>query len=195
MGDIFHHLGGLQRTDYTGEHTQGTCHGFTRRLGLIGKDATVAGCARQMGEKLALKLRDAAVDKGLAQPHTGIVDEEAGRKVVSTIYNEIVAGKHGIHIIGGKEERIFVYLDMGVESADEAAGRGSLALAYRLSGMDDLALQVGNIHLVAIHYAQSAHSGCRQILEYGRTQASGSYHQHTCLSQKYLPLLSYFRQA
>ena len=80
-------LSSLDRAEHTRNGTEDSCLGTSRdctHWRRFLKHATVAGCARQMGERLAVETQDATMREGFACHHTRIVDEELHGEVVRT---------------------------------------------------------------------------------------------------------------
>ena len=69
-----------------------------------------------------------------------------------------------------------------------------LRRAHRLQVVDDLALQIGEIHAVVIHQVQIADAGGGEIQRRRRTQAAQPHHQRPCAEQRLLPGDVHLRQ-
>jgi hypothetical protein len=66
-------------------------------------------------------------------------------------------------------------VDQGVELGDGVARGFDLGRTHVLHTMDDLPLQVAQVHRVIINYAQGAHSGGGQVQQCRGTQPAGAY--------------------
>ena len=79
-------------------------------------------------------------------------------------------------------------LDVGVGSAQRARGGKDLLRADRVGAIEDLALQVGEVDLVAVGEAQSADAGCGEIKRCGTTEPTRADDKDLCRAKLLLPL-------
>jgi hypothetical protein len=76
----------------------------------------------------------------------------------------------------------------GIELLEPFAGGVQLGPAHVRGGVEDLALDVGEVHDVEIDNAECADAGRRQVERQGRTQTARADAQHARLLQLLLPL-------
>jgi hypothetical protein len=67
---------------------------------------------------------------------------------------------------------------VGIQGAQAADGGIDLGAADVGRGVQDLALQVGDLHLVGIHEAEEADAGGGEVVEGGRAEAAAADDQH-----------------
>ena len=90
---VFQRLSSLDGTQHTSDGTQYASL-RTRWYGTYGRrlfeEATIAGCAWQMGKRLAVEAQNATVREWLARHHTRIINQELHGEVVGTVHDEVV---------------------------------------------------------------------------------------------------------
>ena len=80
-----------------------------------------------------------------------------------------------------------LYRDGGVLCPEACGGGFGLELPDLGIGVENLALEVGPIHTVAVDHADRAHSRRREVLEGGAAQPSRSDHGNGCGLEPCLP--------
>ncbi len=117
-----------------------------------------------------------------------LVEQVANGQVVGAIQYQLVVGQQGIEqrLVG--HGGVGLHLKPGVEGAQGVGGGVHLVVADALIGVQHLALQVGELHLVEIDQGEPADPGHRQILAGSAAKAAGADHQHVSLLERLLPL-------
>src|SRR5207245_10282243 len=129
------------------------------------KDAAVAGSIERLEDAhLSVEPKDAAVDDGLSEQHTGIVDQVTGGKVVTPVDDQVVVLENADHVVAGQSLLVRHDLAIGVEVFDSLLRRVGLRLADPLAVVEDLALQVAGVDQVGIQDANSSHAGRGQVV-------------------------------
>ena len=83
---------------------------------------------------------------------------------------------------------------MRVEVGDPLAGAVELGAADGGGAVEDLALEVGEVHGVEVHQAQVAHPRGGEVHRGWRAEASGADQQHAGCAQAFLARHADFRQ-
>ena len=177
--DEFEDFGGLDEADDAGNDAEDAGLGATGRepgRGWFWKKTAVAGAAQVRGQDagLALEAEDGAVDVGFLEEHAGIVDQVAGREIVAAIGHEVVGSNEFEGIPAGQAGGVQEDFDVRIEAGEGVAGRFGLGAAEVRGAMKDLALKIGEVHLVEIHQAQLADTGRRQVEGDGGAEATGA---------------------
>lgn len=196
-GDVFECLGGLDGTHHSGDGAQHTrlrtgrhCAGWRRFL----EHTAVAGSARQVREGLTLEAQDAAVRKGFALHHAGVVDKVFRREVVGALHHEVIFPDE-LEGIGGVEKFLIgVHAHVGVDGLHFRCGALDFGSSEICGEMYDLTLEVAQVHYVSIHDADAPDAGRRKIEADGGAQATGSYDQDLGVAYPFLPLYAHILQ-
>ena len=143
---------------------------------------------------LSLEAEDAAVNVGSARDHARIVDRIPCRKVVAAVDDDIVAGDEVDGV--SRRQRMPVRLDanVGIDGMQARFRRFQFRPPDVGGGMEDLALQVGEVDGIEIYQAQSADPGGREIHRRGRSQTTGADAKHSRRLETLLPSRSNLRQ-
>jgi hypothetical protein len=80
------------------------------------------------------------------------------------------------------------HLDIGIRRAQRARGGKGLLRADRIGAVEDLALQVGEVDLVAIGEGQAPYAGGREIERGGTTESAGADDEDPGRTKLLLPL-------
>ena len=124
----------------------------------------------------------------------GAVQGMAGGEVVRAVEYDVGVQdefRHGLAVepLLQRED-----LDFGIDGAKRGASRIRLRRADRVAAVENLALQVGEIDLVAVGESDASDAACREI-ECGRAaQAAGADDQRARSAQLLLPLDPDFRE-
>ena len=106
------------------------------------------------------------VDPGQAQPHAGVVEQEAGLEVVRAVHGQVGAGQQVQDVVGGDVGHDALDGDLRVDAA-QLAPRG-LGLGQAVGDVllveEPLALQVVQLDEVAVDDAQMADAAPRQVV-------------------------------
>ena len=76
----------------------------------------------------------------------------------------------------------------GLRSWMALSAESTLGVSMRVGGVDDLALEVGQVDHVVVDDADRAHAGRGQVERRGRAQPAGAQQQHLCVQQLHLAL-------
>lgn len=143
---------------------------------------------------LSLKLEDASVDQRPAGKERGIGVQVAGGKVVGTVENDIVIGKHfdrvvGLHALFVRDD-VHVWVQIG-----NALGAGRrFGSVYVRGAVHDLALEIVGFNPVEIGETDRADSGRRQIERRRAAKSTGAHNQNPGTLEPFLSLKTYFRK-
>ena len=153
------------------------------------EEAAVAGAlVGREDRKLALEAQDGRADHRDLQAHGGVVEQVAGGEVVDAVDDDVVA-LDDLHDVGGVEaDGVLVDPYVGVELVDRLLGGVDLRHADAGGGVDDLALQVGQVDHVVVDDAQRADAGRGEVQRDRRAQAAGAQQQHLGVEQLLLAL-------
>ena len=132
--------------------------------------------------------------EGLTCHHTRIVDEELHGEVVGTIDDEVVFLDDIQRVRRVEELVVGIHLHIGVDGLDLLLGTLYFWHTHVLGKVDDLSLQVAQIHHIRIHDADASDASCRQIEAHGSPQATGTHHEHACVHYLLLSLDAHILQ-
>jgi hypothetical protein len=122
------------------------------------------------------------VHQRLAGKEAGIVDEELRREVIHAVEHHIVVADNlqGIAC----RQTLFIHHDVhvGIERLDLLLAGQDLGTADIRRVMDDLTLEIAQVHDIAIDEPDRADSGGCQVQGCRRTKASGADHEHLRLN-------------
>jgi hypothetical protein len=153
--DQLDRLEGLEAANDAGKHAEHPGFGAAghqpgRRR--FGEETAVAGATWRPEEgKLAVEAEDAPVDVGLLEQHARVVDQIAGGKVVAAVEHHVPITEDLHRISGGDLGVVRSDLDVRVEVGDPLAGGVELGSADGGGTVQNLALEVGEVHCVKIH--------------------------------------------
>jgi len=128
------------------------------------------------------------VREGDAGERTGVVDEVPGREVVRPVDDEVVAGDELLDVVGGDPHFVFSHVDVRVELRDEVGGGVDLLAPHVVVPVDDLSLEVRQLHLVVVGDPDGADAGGREVLDDRRTEPARAEHEHLGVEQGLLAL-------
>ena len=163
--DQLDRLGGLDGAYHAGQDPEHAALGAARheagrrRLGVQAAVARAVLGAEDRG--LPLEAEDAAVGVRYAEDHAGVVDQIAGRKVVSAVDDDVVAAQH-VERVGGRERHLVALdVDLGVDGVEAVTRRLQLRPPDVRRAVDDLPLQVAVVDHVEVDDAEPADAGPR----------------------------------
>jgi len=87
-----------------------------------------------------------------------------GREVVRPVDDEVVAGDELLDVVGGDPHFVFSHVDVRVELRDEVGGGVDLLAPHVVVPVDDLSLEVRQLHLVVVVDPDGADAGGREVL-------------------------------
>src|SRR5574341_373876 len=112
---------------------------------------------------LALELEDAPVHQGLVQEDAGIVGQVAGGKIVATVDDDVVLRKDVLHVFRLQGLMVWDHLHVRVEVRDRFYGGLHLGSPDVVDMVQDLSLEVAQVHHVEVHHPQGADACRRQV--------------------------------
>src|SRR5690606_499249 len=162
-----------------------------RHIIAVAVQALVAGTGRSPRIEhadLTLQPDGGAGDQRLAQGNAGGIQRLAGGEVVGAVENQIDPG-HGLAQLFAEQPLVqLMDTHLRVERG-QPRGRGVGLGSVQISGsMDDLPLQVGQIHPVVIRQPQLADPGTGQIERSRTAQSAHADDQHAAVEQALLTL-------
>ena len=136
---------------------------------------------------MAVKADDPRVTEGLARQHAGVVDEKFGRKIVRPVKDEII-GFNQIHDILCVDKQVMRdHLHVRIQRRHGLLCGVYLRLAYICVAVQDLPLEIGEIHLIRVRDADGSHTGRCQIHGSGRSEPAGPNDEDLRVQQLLLP--------
>ena len=106
----------------------------------------------------AVETKDRAPDaRGVCQG-AGVGDDVAGREVVRAVHDQVVAADDVHGIVPGQAGTELLHGDRRVDPRDGVRGGLDLRPADVVHAVDDLTLQVGDVHHVIVDDADGAHT-------------------------------------
>src|SRR3989338_5912252 len=160
-------LGRLNHANQARKNSQHTALGATGNQARRWRFGVEAAVARTVlgGEyrSLSLEAEDAPVNIGLAEQHASVIDQVPGREIIGAVGNDVVISEQVESIRRRECCLVSNNLDMRVDAAQPVARGVELRTSDIGGGVDDLALQVGEIDNIEIHDAELADAGCGKI--------------------------------
>ena len=143
-----------------------------RRLGDGEQAPEARGLARQDRHRHPGGAHRAAVHPGDAELHAGVVEEVTGLEVVRAVDHDVGARDERLDVVGGDVGHHGLDLHAGVDPADRARGGDRLGCAGRGVGLvvQQLALQVAQLHEVTVDDQEVTNAGARQQVDHGRPE-------------------------
>ena len=182
-------LNHAQQSGKNAEHAAFGARGHQPRRRRFGIETAIARAA--LGGKdagLAFEAKDGGVNVGLAGEHARIVHQIAGGKVVGAIGDDVELA-NDVERIGAAELGLeLANVDEGIDGGQFLRGGVEFGTTHVGCGMDDLPLQVGEVHHIEVNQAQRAHAGRGQIQRERRAESAGAHAQHARRLQLLLPL-------
>jgi hypothetical protein len=136
---------------------------------------------------LAVEAVDRAPDVGDLQEVRRVVDHVAGREVVGAVDDQVVALEDLHHVVVVEALLVQHDLDVRIGLGDRLLGRLRLRLPDVGLAVDDLALQVGLVHLVELRDAQGADAGRGEVEQRRAAETAGADDQDLGVLQPALP--------
>ena len=180
--NVFDGFHGLEAADYTAHSANNAClltgrHGIFRR-GFL-EDAAVAGAlARNVRHELTLEADNARVRERLFGHDACIVDEELSREIIGSIDDEIVILDEVHDVFAGDEGVVRNHLHIRVHGFHRFLGGLHFGLAHILCGVDNLALQIGEVNDIGISNTNRANTCCGEVHGDWSTEATGADDEH-----------------
>ncbi len=183
----------LQRLDAP-QHPDGRAHHphlgaalaavFRHRAHQAAQTGALAG---HIGHGLSGEPDDPGVHIGLLLQHAGVVDEELRGKPVRGVHHGVVLRDDLLRVVRRQLRPVEHHLHIRVDRLDRLLRADDFLLPHCAGIVDDLPLEIGEIHGVVIHDAQGAYPGGRQIQQSRRSQAPRAHHQHFGRKELFLP--------
>ena len=137
---------------------------------------------------LARKANAGTADQRSSQLDAGRVDGVSGREIVAAIDDDVGSSDQGRELLRTDPASDRLDLAVGIDLGDRPTRRFGLVDADRRLAVDDLALQIGQVHLVAIAHGQPADAGRGHVQGGRRPESAGTDHQHVAVEQALLAL-------
>ena len=106
--------------------------------------------------------------------NAGAVDGVAGGEIVGAVEHDIGAGDQSVERFAGQALLQRDDPDFRIDGAQRQSARFSLAHAHPCLGVEDLALQVGEIDRIVVNQGDFSNAGRGQIERRRRTQAASA---------------------
>ena len=129
------------------------------------------------GER-AIEHAERCGDQRLGGEKTRIRHQVAGFEIVRSVEHQVVTADQRHRVGGVNPGRVRRKPDVGIERMNPLSGAIGLAPADVGSGVNDLALQIGQRYEVIIDDAKRADAGRRQVHQCRRTESARADHQH-----------------
>ncbi len=196
--DQLERFGRLDGADDARQHAEDAGLGATGheagRRGL-GMQAAIAGAARRREHgRLPFEAEDAAPRVRLAEHHARVVHEVARGKIVGAVHDDVerVDERPGVRDREARVERLDV--NLGIQRLDPVARGRDLRSADVVRAVDDLPLQVADIHGVEVDDPDGADARRGQIQGRRRSQSARADAQDTRRLETPLPFFPHLRQ-
>ena len=140
--------------------------------------AIARALVRDEGGDLSLEAQDRGRDDGLAEPHSCIVQEVAGREVVGAVDDHVVRLDE-LEDVRRVEARVVCDdLHVGVERLDRSLRRSRLRDADPVGRVDHLALEVRRVDDVVVDDPDRPDAGGGEVERGRRAKPSGPQEEH-----------------
>ena len=164
-------LGRLQQAHHAGHDAEDARDGAARRQLGRRRGRIQAAVARALegheDGQLAFEAEHRRMHDGDCRANGRVVERVARLERVRAVDDDVVAGDQPIDVVVGQHLLVGDDLDLGIERLDRHRGRLGLLHADSIFGVDDLALQVGEVDDVEVDDAQGANAGGRQVQQAG----------------------------
>ena len=125
----------------------------------------------------------------------GIGDEVAGGEVVRAVEHQIAPGHELQGASGVQAPPVLDDLHVRIQLPDPRGGRCRLGPPHRLGAVDDLALEVGQLHVVVVDDRQGPDPRGGEVEQRRGAERPGAYAQHRGRAQAALAELADLRDA
>ena len=189
-------LAGLDQTDQPWHHAHHTSlsagGNLPRRRGLRQQISVVGTVSRSIEHTdLTVKPLHRAIDQGLAEQHTGVVHQEAGREVVGSVADKVVGSDQIQGVVNREHQLMDVNTAIGIEICQPAGSGLGLGAAQPAFPMNHLSLKVGELHNITVHDADPTYTGSSEIKQQWRAEASTANAQNGGVSKPFLTVGSH----
>ena len=130
------------------------------------------------GRELPVETEDRGRDQGRARQVAGIVDEEARRKIIAAVRDQVVASDQVHGIVGVEANRVTFDRHIRVDARHRLGRAFGLGVADPGLGVGDLPLQVGERHRVVVDDADGADARRREIEHERGAEAARADDEH-----------------
>jgi len=197
--NFFQYLGCLQRPHHACHSPKHACLGaaghqpFRRRFGI---KATIArpfriGVRFERGQ-LTFKPKHRGGDQRPSGQHTRIGNQEAGRKIIRSVANDVVSGNQLSHVGHVQADGMRHNIDQRVDLARCCGRRIDFGHAESGCGVCDLALKVGKLDHVVIDNADGSHAGRSKVERQRAAEAPCADQQNSGRAQPCLACSAHF---
>ena len=143
---------------------------------------------------LAFKAENGAVHVRLPEEHASVVGEVTGGKVVRAVHDDVVGAEEFEGVFTGEAGVVKHDLDVRIEAADGFPGGLGFGPADIRGAVENLALEVGEVHRVEVDDAEFADARGGQIHRDGRPEPACPEAQHAGGANFLLALQPHFGQ-
>ena len=133
--------------------------------------------------ELPLEAEHGGGDQDLAGGVAGVVEGEPGLEIVAAVGDRVIAGDEVGDIVRIQPRGMRDQPDFRIDRGHRLGRAVDLRHADPVGRVDDLALQVGEIHRIVVHHADRAHPRRGEIEQERRAQTAGAAHQNAGLQQ------------
>ena len=172
----------LDAADDPRQHAEHAAFGAARhesRRWRLGVEAAIAGAfLRVEHRRLSLEAEDAAVDIRLAEQHAGVVDEIARGEIVGAVHDDVVLADDVERVLRREPRLVGLHVHVGIEIGEASLGRLELRRAEGGGAVDDLPLEVGEVHHVEVDDPDGADARRGEIERQRRAQSAGADGEH-----------------
>ena len=113
-----------------------------------------------------------------AENDAGVVDQVAGAEAIGAIEYQVVVPEQRAHVGGLQFQRMGPHPDLGIQAREPLAPGLGLGARDAAAVEQHLALQVGELHAIAVQQSQRAATRGRQIQRGRRAEPADADHQH-----------------
>src|SRR6266498_3110865 len=136
---------------------------------------------------LPVELVDRPVDQWFAEHLRGVVHQISNGEVVRTVHHDVVLPQDLERVVRIQHQVVPDHVDIGVDGVDPVRRRVHLGPAHVVGVVQELALEIGQVHAIEVGDPQGPHARCGQIHRRGRPEAARSDTQDLRLEQLALP--------
>jgi hypothetical protein len=195
--DELQRLGGLDGAHDAGQHAEHAAFGAARdeaRRRRFRIEAAIARAVlRREDRDLAVEPEDAAVHVRPAGKDARVVDEIARREVVGTVHDHVVIAEDFERVRRVQHRLVADHANVRVQAA-QPVGRGAqLGPAHVVRAVEDLPLEVAEVHGIEVDETERADAGGGQIERRGGSQPTGADAEHARGLESPLPVDADFR--
>lgn len=134
------------------------------------------------------------MDQRFPREETGVIDQKLRREIIDSIDDDIIVAEDFECVSGCEPFFVHRHGDVGVQRLDLFFAREDLGATHIRSMVKDLALEIGQVHYIAVDQPNGADSCSGQIQCRRGTEATGADEKNPGFGDFFLPLAADFRQ-